>query len=329
MKNILTQNLKKLLTVVVFFSLSFVVNAQIVNIPDANFKVALVGNASINTNLDAEIQVSEAVAYNSTIDVHGLSISDLTGIEAFTNITELYCHENQLTSVDFSQNTALTILYCLDNQLTSVDVTSNINLVEFACGNNFITAMDVSNNINLISLSCIYNSLTSIDLSANFNLQSLNCFYNQITNLDLSNNTSLNNLYCDHNVLSYLNIQNGNNINLFGFDATTNPLLTCIQVDDPTFMNATFSAGKDPGATYNTFCDCIVNIPDLNFKNVLLANASINTNSDGEIQCTEAAVYGGFLNVNSQNISDLTGIEAFTNIDNLNCSDNQLTSLDL
>ena len=38
--------------------------APIVNIPDANFKAALVGNNAINTNLDSEIQVSEAAAYN-------------------------------------------------------------------------------------------------------------------------------------------------------------------------------------------------------------------------------------------------------------------------
>ena len=43
--------------------------AQIVNIPDANFKAALVGNASINTNMDAEIQVSEAAAYTGAIQV--------------------------------------------------------------------------------------------------------------------------------------------------------------------------------------------------------------------------------------------------------------------
>ena len=70
-------------------------------------------------------------------------------------------------------------------------------------------------------------------------------------------------------------------------------------------------------------------IPDLNFKNALLANASINTFNDGEISVAEANVYGGFLNVNSLGITDLTGIEEFINIDNLNCSDNQLTSLDL
>jgi hypothetical protein len=37
-----------------------VANAQIVSIPDANFKSALVGNPAINTNNDTEIQVGEA-----------------------------------------------------------------------------------------------------------------------------------------------------------------------------------------------------------------------------------------------------------------------------
>ena len=54
---------------------------QNVNIPDANFKAYLVGEPSINTNGDSEIQVSEATAFNGTIDCSFLNISDLTGIE--------------------------------------------------------------------------------------------------------------------------------------------------------------------------------------------------------------------------------------------------------
>jgi hypothetical protein len=52
-------------------------------IPDANFKAALVGNSSINTNGDDEIQVSEAEAYDGTIDVDDQGIADMTGLEAF------------------------------------------------------------------------------------------------------------------------------------------------------------------------------------------------------------------------------------------------------
>jgi hypothetical protein len=44
------------------------ISAQVVNIPDANFKAYLVGNYSINTNHDSEIQVSEAVAFTGSIN---------------------------------------------------------------------------------------------------------------------------------------------------------------------------------------------------------------------------------------------------------------------
>ena len=85
---------------------------QNVNIPDANFKAYLVGNSAINTNGDSEIQVSEANAFNGTIYCNSLNISDLTGIEAFTVLTTLFCEYNQLTSLDVSNNLALTNLYC-------------------------------------------------------------------------------------------------------------------------------------------------------------------------------------------------------------------------
>ena len=49
----------------------------IVNIPDANFKAYLVGNTDINTNGDAEIQVSEAATFNDTIDCDNMSIKNL------------------------------------------------------------------------------------------------------------------------------------------------------------------------------------------------------------------------------------------------------------
>ena len=74
-----------------------------VNIPDANFKAYLVGNIYINTNGDKEIQISEASAFNDTIDCGYLDISNLKGIEAFTALTGLSCSGNQLTSLDVSK----------------------------------------------------------------------------------------------------------------------------------------------------------------------------------------------------------------------------------
>ena len=111
---------------------------QNVNIPDANFKAYLVSNKAINTNGDSEIQVSEASAFNDTIDCSYLDISNLKGIEAFTALTYLSCWGNKLTSLDLSKNIALTELSCRDNQLTSLDVSKNTALTNLGCdGNQF------------------------------------------------------------------------------------------------------------------------------------------------------------------------------------------------
>ena len=72
-----------------------------------------------------------------------------------------------------------------------------------------------------------------------------------------------------------------------------------------------------------------VNIPDVNFKAYLVGNTSINTNSNTEISMAEAAAYNAGINCAAMGITDLTGIEAFTGYITLNCSSNQLTSLNL
>ena len=72
-----------------------------------------------------------------------------------------------------------------------------------------------------------------------------------------------------------------------------------------------------------------VNIPDANFKASLVINSAINTNGDSEIQVSEASAFNGLIYVYNMNISNLTGIEAFTAITYLSCGSNQLTSLDV
>ena len=94
--------MKKLL--LILLCLPFIGFGQNVYIPDANFKAYLVGNTAINTNGDSEIQVSEANSFSGSIDCVGMNISDLSGIEAFTNLTNLNCRYNQLTSLDTSKN---------------------------------------------------------------------------------------------------------------------------------------------------------------------------------------------------------------------------------
>ena len=72
-----------------------------------------------------------------------------------------------------------------------------------------------------------------------------------------------------------------------------------------------------------------VNIPDADFKAYLVNNAAINTNGDTEIQVSEATNFSDSIICITENIYDLTGIEAFTALTYLNCSWNGLTSLDV
>ncbi len=136
-----------------------------VTIPDANFKAYLVGNTAINTNGDTEIQCSEATAYTGGINCNNLSIADLTGIEAFTNIVSLRCDNNQLASLDVSSNTALTYLSFGINQITAINLSNNTALTELYASNNLLTSLDVSNNTSLAKILCHSNSLTYLNVA--------------------------------------------------------------------------------------------------------------------------------------------------------------------
>ena len=105
--------------------------SQNVNIPDANFLNALIGQG-VDVNADGMISYTEAEAV-IYLSITWESISDLTGIEAFVNLTYLQCGFNQLTSLDVSNNTALTDLYCWGNQLISLDVSNNTALNYLDC----------------------------------------------------------------------------------------------------------------------------------------------------------------------------------------------------
>jgi len=79
----------------------------------------------------------------------------------------------------------------------------------------------------------------------------------------------------------------------------------------------------------NTSNAQVVNIPDGHLKAALLANHSVNTNGDLEIQTAEAMAFSGLLNVSAQGIYNMTGIEYFTRMTALDCSDNNISTLNL
>lgn len=212
------------------------------SIPDKKFLNALIA-AGVDTNNDDTIQVSEAAIITS-LSLSQQSISDLTGIEAFTNLSSLMCPFN------FSLN--------------KLDVSKNTQLQYFDCGGSiYLTSLDVSKNVNLISLDIIGTGIKTLDLSSNLQLQTLLCngtFYNgltvnnQLTLLDVSKNSMLQNL-----------------------NAEMNPQLKSICVSSNQYANDVAGWTKDSTCQWDTVCTsslpatAVIEVKNVSSKPTLIA----------------------------------------------------------
>lgn len=168
------------------------------NFPDENFReyVKKVFDTSKNNFLSA----AEIAAAN-TIFVTGKPITSIEGIAYFTALTDLYCSDTKLTSLDTSHNTNLVFLECNDTPtLTSLNVSQNTELKVLRCNNNALADLDLTNNTALETLECGENEFTTLDLSKNTSLKYFGFFNGKLSSLDLTNNTNLEELYfCGNN----------------------------------------------------------------------------------------------------------------------------------
>ena len=264
------------------------------NFPNQNFR-NYVSSTSIDKNGDGFLGKSE-IAKVTSLNVNGRSITSLTGIEYFTELTSLDCSTNSLTSLNLSNNTKLTKLFCSNNRLTT---------------------LDVSKNTALTTLDCSNNQLTSLDLSKNTKLTTLEVYKNKIRGLDASS------------FIRYLpQVSNGQLKFFYNENATTGNLMTTVQVEDAKKKGWTPKESTN-GSTWTDYNGAIfissTTFPDANFRNFLLAQSY---GKDGYLTEEEIAKIKQ-LDVSGRSISDLTGIEYFTELTYLNCSNNSLTSLDL
>jgi Secretion system C-terminal sorting domain len=286
--------MKNILTIFIFFIVGNI-NAQIINIPDANFKAKLLSaNSSnavardvnyvsiiIDTNGNNEIEVSEALVVNY-LYIYNSNISSIDGIQFFTNLDTLVCN---------------------NNGLLSIDVTALINLTALFCGNNQLTTLNLNNN-NLNNLNFSNNYINNFNSSALPALQFINGDFNNITTLDFSNNYNLVQGNFKNNNLQSINFKNGNPFNIAAGSEMyqNNPNLQFICVNDdfvnsmqliidtttgvPSNVIVTSYCSFTPGGTYYTIqgntkydqanngCD----VSDINYANLKI-NLTDGTNS--------------------------------------------------
>ena len=180
------------------------------NFPDMIFRLYLMDK--IDTNSDLVLDPSELAL--EKMDVRSQGINDLKGIEYFTKLTYLNCSQNELKSLDVSNNKELTELYCAKNQLDVLNISGCNKLKNVLCNNNHIEKLDVSGAKNLGTLNCSYNLISVIDLSNNTELTTLEIFLNPLSSLDVSHNTKLYALYCYEDQLNSLDVSKNTDLEI-------------------------------------------------------------------------------------------------------------------
>lgn len=189
------------------------------NFPDENFRDYVA--EEWDKNHDKYFSPSE-IASAKWISCDNKEISNLKGIEFFTNIWLLECYYNNLKTIDLSHNKKLSYINCIYNKLEELDVSELPLLEKFACDGNKLQSIDVSENKKLKDFSCKENSLGTLNVSQNTELERLVCGHNNLTELDVSENKKLKQLWCYENKLSNLDL--GNQTELEVLSCGDNPL---------------------------------------------------------------------------------------------------------
>lgn len=246
-----------------FCFISFNSLCQNTFIPDDNFEQALIDLGYDSPPLNDNVPTAN-ISGITDLDVSARNISDLTGIEDFIGLLNLDCSDNQLITLNVSQNTNLVELYCGINQISNLDLTGLPNLVRLWCFSNQLTGLNVTQNPDLISLRCENNQITIIDVSTLVNLNVFICEQNQISSLDISNNTGLNRLQCGNNLLTNLDISLNTNLSFLSCEQNQITILNTETNNRLAFLYCYSNQITNLDFTQNT------NLTDLNCSNNLL-----------------------------------------------------------
>ena len=113
---------KILLTLLIPFNIF----GQYTNVPDANFELALL-NLGYDFVIDGVVETS-AIDTITELYINNENIADLTGIEDFIALKSLFCYNNNLSTINLSNNTQLFEVTCSGNNLISIDLRNGNNL---------------------------------------------------------------------------------------------------------------------------------------------------------------------------------------------------------
>jgi Leucine-rich repeat (LRR) protein len=172
------------------------------HIPDSSFAVAI--RRKCPSCIDTCNNLTPVASTITSLGVGGYGITDLTGIEGFLNLRELYCESNKLTTLPNNLPNSLQLLYCHSNQLTALPNNLPNSLQTLFCHNNKLTNLPSNLPSNLSELQCFSNQLQVLPTNLPSQLYILHCQNNQLQTLPTNLPNNLQYLYCDGNNITCL-----------------------------------------------------------------------------------------------------------------------------
>ena len=267
-------------------------------------------------------------------------------------IGELDCRDMQLTELDLSRNPWLSFVDCSNNRIDTLSLEGS-RVEELYCNESDIRKIDMGPEMLpwLRVLFCNFNRLTELDLSLLPKLYEVGFVYNNLAYMDLSKNGRLRFVNDDMDGDSTENyhevvLEGSRKLALSlipGLDASRMSRLYggTIQGDTLTFVEDTVSyyydyrvpgdlEGGGEGGYFFLYLRGPVQIdethfPDEAFRTYVAEN--LDSSANGYLESKESGIKA--LDVSGLGIRDLRGIGYFSELESLDCSANELTSLDL
>jgi hypothetical protein len=230
---------------------SFTTGKEYISIPDVGLESALISGGFDTEGIVNKKMLKEDAPSVKVLNAKNLSISNLEGIQHFTNLEEIDLSNNSitqinlasnlkinkvnlngnlLTNVNFSPNVNLKALFCAKNNINQLNITQNTLLETLVADNNKLASIDISRNNLLYSVGLSFNLLNQINLSANARLNDLDLSNNPISGISLSGNGLLYNFACQSCALTGIGIGNLTNLNYL--DISGNQLLRSLDVSN-------------------------------------------------------------------------------------------------
>ncbi len=286
-----------LLSLTIVLTLNFTTTAFASNIDkftDNNFKKYVLNNFDLDGDNEISTQEAEQV---KKIDIHGMSIENVDGIEIFTNLEVLSCRDNNITSLDLSQNTKLKTLLCLHNKIENLNISNNKELTRLDCFDNKLNILNLENNIKLEDLTCGANNFSTLDLSKNTNLKDFTYLIGEIKEIDFSNNKQLEYVWISTTPIQKLDLSNNMNLKqllCYGTDILTIDL-----------SNKPYLTGENVNITSNKMISLhsnLTNNENISTQNQRAVTIDVNTADTYDLRNLDK-------NINSENITNIKGGE--------------------